>query len=488
MHHKEVRLWCKTRPRSHMLQTVDHDGIDEEVYMQVNLIDYTPISEEKVKEFAAATKDEPALEKLKRVVLNGWPEERDQVDPELRPYWNYREEISVHDDLLYRSERLIVPAALRPEMLRLIHQGHERHQIKDVVAKFATCCEFRKTNHQDPLLPHHIPGRPWQKVGADLFEINSEQYLILEDHYSKYFEISKLSSTTSNATILYCKSHFARHGIPEEVFTDNGPQFASEEFKKFAVTWGFTHTTSSPRYPQSNGMAERSVQTVENLLKKAKMVGQDPYLVLLAFRSTTVDDLGSPAELLMGRRIQTQLPITVNPLRPKVAQEVPTKLQARQLKQKSYYDRTAHPLPPLAAGDTVRVRTKPQHWEPAVLHKEAAPRSYIVKTRGRMLRSNRRDIVKTREPAPLVLPPDEDQATEEERSRPTVKTREPAPLALPPDEDQAIETPESRPELDLQKPPQNPPTPATASSNKHAIVTRYSRIVWPNPRYLDEWT
>lgn len=235
------------------------------------------------------------------------------------------------------------------------------------------CNDFRNYNHKGPLVPHKIPERPWQKVCCDLCEIASESYLVIEDYHSKFLEITKLANTTSATTILYCKSHFARHGIPEEVFTDNGPQFASKEFKKFAEAWSFKHTTSNPCYPQSNGMAERAVQTAKNLLEKAKHDRKLPYLALLAYKSTSIDDIGSPAELLMGRRLRTQLPTTSTMLQLKMMNNIIPKLKARQLKQKTY-------LPPLTNGDTVSVRTKHQKWRLAVLQQQVAPRSYLVKT------------------------------------------------------------------------------------------------------------
>ena len=74
--------------------------------------------------------------------------------------------------------------------------------------------------------------------------------------------------------------------------------------------WGFQHKTSSPVYPQSNGLAERTVQTVKNLLQKAKASGEDPYLSLLSYRNTPVSDAGSFAQLLMNRRLRTDLPTT----------------------------------------------------------------------------------------------------------------------------------------------------------------------------------
>ena len=73
-------------------------------------------------------------------------------------------------------------------------------------------------------------------------------------------------STTSAAIIGLIKSIFARHGIPEElVSVDNGPQFSAEQFDKFAKEYGFHHKPSSPKFPQANSEAERTVKTVKTI-------------------------------------------------------------------------------------------------------------------------------------------------------------------------------------------------------------------------------
>ena len=111
--------------------------------------------------------------------------------------------------------------------------------------------------------------------------------------------------TASEDVILQCKSIFARHSIPETLITDNGPQFFAFVFRKFSNAYSFTYLTSSPRYPQLNGEAERAVQTAKALLKKAS----DPYIALLTYRSTPLQSGHSPAELLMGRKLRSTLPI-----------------------------------------------------------------------------------------------------------------------------------------------------------------------------------
>ena len=112
--------------------------------------------------------------------------------------------------------------------------------------------------------------------------MNGEHYLLAVDYFSRYPEVIKLSSTTSSNIIALLKTIFARHGIPEVLRTDNGPQYAAKEFAVFARTYGFQHITSSPRFPQSNGQVERMVQTIKGMLKNST----DLHLAVLSYRAT----------------------------------------------------------------------------------------------------------------------------------------------------------------------------------------------------------
>ena len=227
------------------------------------------------------------------------------------------------------------------------------------------------------------------------------------DSYSKFFEVSKLNGLSSKAVINVLKQNFARYGIPNKLYSDNGSQYTSSEFAAFVKEYQFTHSTSSPRYPRSNGLAEKCLQTAKSLLKKAKKCGNDPYLALLELRNTPIEGLGSPSQLLMGRRTRTVLPVKPSLLTPdKLKIDVPSVLREKQKEQKKYYDRNTKQLEPLKPGDQVRIRTEKKTWEPAIVENKAPePRSYTVKTdRGQMFRRTRQHLLKTNEQRSLEIP------------------------------------------------------------------------------------
>ena len=95
----------------------------------------------------------------------------------------------------------------------------EKHRLSDEVQR-----------HQ-PLIPSPLPDLPWQRVATDLYEWKQQMY-VLVDYYSRYIEIARLTKATADEVILYTKSIFARHGIPEEAISDNGSQYTSAAYQK----------------------------------------------------------------------------------------------------------------------------------------------------------------------------------------------------------------------------------------------------------------
>lgn len=88
------------------------------------------------------------------------------------------------------------------------------------------------------------------------------------DATSKWPEMVGMDITNSSATIEFLWSVFARFGLPQELVSDNGPQFTSAKFKSYVEISGISHLMGAPYLPQSNGLAERAVQTVKSALLK----------------------------------------------------------------------------------------------------------------------------------------------------------------------------------------------------------------------------
>ena len=280
-------------------------------------------------------------------------------------------------------------------------------EIKDCVSKCETCNTYQTNEQKEPLIPHDPPKRPWSHVATDLFSFDNKEWFIIVDHWSDYFELNQLSSTNSSSLVKSLKNHFGRHGIPDTLYSDNGPQLASREFKEFASAWHFHHQTSSAHYPQSNGKIENAIKTAKKLLTKAKASGQDPYLAILDWRNTPSPSIGSsPVQRLFGRRTKTLLPTAGTLLQPKIMEETEDKLKERKTKQALFYNKGTKELPELQPGDTVRMKPLPsdkeKQWRKGSVVKQVAPRSYEVDLQGTMLRRNRIHLVKTKEPSPQL--------------------------------------------------------------------------------------
>jgi hypothetical protein len=214
-------------------------------------------------------------------------------------------------------------------------------------------------------------------------------------------QIALIEDKSASTIVKHLKSMFARHGIPEKVVSDNVP-FGSKEMHTFADSWNFSIITSSPNYQQSNGQAERTVQTVKRLLQKALESNNDAYIGLLQYRNAPITGLNvSPAQLLFSRSLRTKLPVLSESLQPKLTGDR-DELRERQLKQKYYYDRNTRHLPNLQTGDVVRIKHNAKWVRGTVTGLHTSPRSFLVKTdSGTILRRNRRHLIKTSEQAYL---------------------------------------------------------------------------------------
>lgn len=487
-----------SRAPQHNVDSQDADHAEFEVMaLQV-------ISPRRLEELRRHTTSDSHLQKVTNYIRNGWPRHERGVPTEVKPFFSFRDELLLENDIIMKGNRAVVPDSLQSEYLRVLHAGHPgteatkkraresvfwpsvNQDIETVTSTCRVCTSLKPHQQKEPLKLHTVPDLPWSIVATDIFEWKSHHYLVLVDSYSGWFEIDQLNSLTSKTVIQKLKRHFSVHGIPLELYSDNGTQYTSQALQEFAEAWDFRLVTSSPEYPQSNGLSERAVRSAKKLLETTERDGTDFHLNLLAMRNTPRDMvLGSPAQRLMSRRTRTTLPICKKLLRPKAkaTTKVKSQLRKRRTSQKHYYDRTSKPLTPLVPDQVVRLQTTKGYDKLGIVKKKCAePRSYIIESEGKEYRRNRRHILPVKEPQP--------PHREEVDTSPHVP--EPATNKTTLSEDSVTAVPEScHNELNQEKTPskvvdhhmkvhvEGPTQPTTSE-----YLTRFGRVSRPNKKYM----
>ncbi|UYV81197.1 K02A2.6-like, partial [Cordylochernes scorpioides] len=376
----------------------------------VNVMETLSVCSDTVLRIREETSSDPILCEVKKLILNGWPPNKNQTSMLTREYCNFREELTVQDGIILKNDRIVIPNKLRAEMIMKTHQGYiginssmrrardnifwpgMNAQIGQEIENCSICLSNSQNQVREPMKSHKIPNYPWERISLDIFEIFKQNYLIIVDHYSDFFEVECLENTTSEYIIECCKRQFSRYGIPQIIVSDNGRQFTSTEFQKFSKEWQFQHSTSSPLHSQGNGEAEAAVKIAKNLLKKSKQENSDFWQNLLNWRNTpTIDIDSSPVQRIMSRRTRAILPIHPNLLKPSIPENIPDKISIKRQQAKYYYDRKSKNLPDLDIGQEVYVRTPntTPSWSKANITNEHNTRSYDVNIHGRTYRRNR---------------------------------------------------------------------------------------------------
>ena len=210
----------------------------KDLHEELEIIMVLAVSEQKLTQIHPETDNDESLKLLKSVIMKGWPKTMSELNTKVQDFWNFRDELSVYNDIIFKGERIVIPLSMRPEMLEKVHESHfgiekSRSRARDImfwpkmsqdienlISKCAVCHESRNRNQKEPLHPHEVPTRPWSKLAADIFQFENEQYLLIVDYYSEFFEISKLSDMKSSTVFTRCKSQFSRHGI-QDIFMRN---------------------------------------------------------------------------------------------------------------------------------------------------------------------------------------------------------------------------------------------------------------------------
>ncbi|XP_052771110.1 uncharacterized protein K02A2.6-like [Mya arenaria] len=292
-----------------------------------SLIDKLPVT---CSQIASATRKDPVLSKVYEIVSTG-SIGVDTSDLELKPYLNRRTELSLHQGCVMWGNRVIIPSSLRNQVMEELHSGHVGivkmkslarsyawwpnldSELEELTKHCSGCMANRPSPKESPIHPWEFPKKPWSRVHIDFAgPFMGYMYLVLVDAYSKWPIVKIMKKTTAGHTIDVLRAIFADYGVCDELVSDNGPQFVSEEFRHFLRMNGVKQTFSAPYHPRTNGLAEKFVQTLKQALKAAKhdqgTIAIKVSKFLLQYRNaehaTTKE---SPAKLFLGRSLVTRL-------------------------------------------------------------------------------------------------------------------------------------------------------------------------------------
>ncbi|UYV63361.1 K02A2.6-like, partial [Cordylochernes scorpioides] len=319
----------------------------------LSYVEELPITAE---EIATETEKDEVLSLAKFYTQQGWPE---KVADHLRPYFQRKLELTVDGECLVWGMRVVIPPSLRIKMLNCLHETHcgmnkmkavaRSHfwwpnldtQIEFLVNKCRSCQQSQDGPNKGKWQPWKWSTRPWQRIHIDFANKENINLLIVVDSHSKWIEAIPMRETTTRKTIEQLWRLFSSYGLPEELVSDNGPQFTGSEMKGFLEGNGIKQTLIPAYHPQSNGLAEKAVRTIKTALDKNKRKIGDTHTiqdtlskVLLAYRSTPHVTTGkTPSELFIGRALRTRVSL----IHPSLASRVRDQ-QARQMK----YDRRTH--------------------------------------------------------------------------------------------------------------------------------------------------
>ncbi|XP_055701767.1 uncharacterized protein K02A2.6-like [Phlebotomus papatasi] len=291
---------------------------------------FSPVTFKRVQECTAAC---TTLQKVIKFVQSGWPSAKKNItSSEVQSFFDLKNSLTLTRTCLLYRDRLVIPQPLRKDILKTLHSGHPGivrmkalarcfvywpgidEDIKSVVKTCSLCALAARSPVTCELFSWPICTRPWQRVHIDFAgPVDGVSFFIMIDAFSKWPEVFITKSISTSATISWMWESCSRYGFMEVLVSDNGTQFTSSAFSQFCETHGIKHIRTSPYHPQSNGLAERFVDTLKRGLKKNSDItdtSQALQTFLMAYRNTPNENThngAAPAQLIFGRSLRTQL-------------------------------------------------------------------------------------------------------------------------------------------------------------------------------------
>ena len=314
---------------SRLISSQGDEQPDEASVFCVSQLDSLPVTEQQIHD---ATQDDHVLSEVVLRLKEGWS---DPVsDPSFLPYYRRRDELSLHNDVIFWGNRAVIPNSLRGTLLTELHKGHPGivrmsqlarrlvwwpnldQDIEQKVSQCDPCQENRSAPARVPVLSWPSAEGPWQRIHVDYApKFHGRALLIVIDSYSRWVEvgITRTNQISTEKTIEMLKGFMARYGLPKEIVSDNGVQFTSRAFREFCASIGCKQKFTAIYSPSTNGQAENTVKTVKKglskiLSEKKQNITNALENLLFQIRNTPHSTTGSsPALLFLGRELRSRL-------------------------------------------------------------------------------------------------------------------------------------------------------------------------------------
>ena len=336
-----------------------------------------------------ATNSDQDMRTLVEFIEQGFPDLDEPLPPALRPYKRFKDDLYAVDGVALYGSRIIIPPALREDILDILHAAHQGVTsmlsmadstvfwpgITPAITKRRKRCHDCNRNAPSqpsaPPVPTIQPTYPFQAICADYFLHQGKHYLAIVDRYSNY-PIAERAKNGAKGLIKSLKRLFATFGIPDEISTDGGSEFVASSTKSFLRTWGVDHRLSSVAFPHSNCRAEIGVKTIKRMItSNTSPTGEldtDAFRVaMLQYRNTPDPETKvSPAVSVFGKPVKNFIPVLPGRYEPHptwkdTLDRREEALRVRHMKAQERWSEHTKRLPPLKVGDLVCIQNQVGH-------------------------------------------------------------------------------------------------------------------------------
>ena len=279
-----------------------------------------------------ASEEDKDMQDLIKFIIAGFPEDARSLPSHIKPYNMYKASLYVVDNVVMMGDRIVVPRAIRQNILHILHAAHQGIDrmkarasevvfwpgiVGDIARHREGCHACHRMAKSNPALPPHDPPEPefpFQYLAADYFHYGNRDYCVVVDRYSHWPIVASAHQGAKGFTD-QLRRIFSTYGICQEIATDGAAIFTGGLTQEFLKKWGVKHRLSSVANPHSNCRAELGVKQVKRMITdncgpSGSLDVDSFHRAILSYRNTP-DPITkvSPAVAVFGRQMRDCLPV-----------------------------------------------------------------------------------------------------------------------------------------------------------------------------------